>query len=180
MNRAYAVKQYRYVTNLNCHNVGKNGDVCKRAGWHTDKETLCIAHGVMVPKDPHTRHGNGDFVSIFPRNCMFYGRRTTVTYHRTPPPPRWWPPVDDHIEYRITLKNGEEDWYEHFGFRAPGVIHERIIPMIMADFARKDLALCRNCDLDTHCHPINTHGHKYCTMLLHDAIKPSWNFEDIL
>ena len=39
---------------------------------------------------------------------------------------------------------------------------------------------CSHCGLDSHPHPIRPDGSKFCTILLHDAVKPKWKIEDVL
>lgn len=88
------------------------------------------------------------------------------------------------MQYGIALKakSYEEDneWYwfnDSFlpGFRIP----ERVLPLLMAEWA-DDRGFCPDCNMDTHCHPINAKGYKYCTILFHDAIRPKWKLKDVV
>ena len=89
--------------------------------------------------------------------------------------------------YTVTLNSKRKDeygfpvrQYEYQENFLPGMkIPERVVSMLMADFADEQLNLCEHCPLDMTVHPLNEHGYKYCTVLLHDAIKPKWKIRQL-
>jgi len=63
----------------------------------------------------------------------------------------------------------------------PLVLPDRIADMMVDQFVDRELGLCRECPMDEHGHPIERGtGRKFCTVLLHDAIKPRWRMRDVL
>lgn len=82
--------------------------------------------------------------------------------------------------YWIDLIGKAEEPYVFSDSFLPGIkIPERVIPKLRAEFADDMLDLCVLCDMDWKCHPIGAHGEKYCTIMFHDAIKPSWKLEEV-
>lgn len=79
----------------------------------------------------------------------------------------------------ILERKGGTEIYHHEENLLPGFLPERILPWMKAQFADEEFNLCENCDLDTRCHPIDKDGSKWCTVLLHDALKPTWKIKDI-
>jgi hypothetical protein len=80
--------------------------------------------------------------------------------------------------YWIWLKQHKKPLEENI---IPGlIVPERIEPMLTAQFAEEQLNLCENCEMACRCHPIDRKGRKWCTVLLNDAIRPSWKVEDVI
>ena len=73
------------------------------------------------------------------------------------------------MQYSIILKNkaGDAEWYDDA--LLPFMLPARVLPLLTADFAEKR-GLCEDCGMDTHCHPINPDGSKYCTILLQETL----------
>jgi len=62
----------------------------------------------------------------------------------------------------------------------PGIIPERTINMLIStEFSQKH-NYCKHCGLSSTGHAIDKDGNKYCTMLLHDVLKPKWNFNQLV
>ena len=60
-------------------------------------------------------------------------------------------------------------------------IPERVVKLTNAQHVDNELGLCELCDMDEHCHPINSEtGEKYCTVLFHDLIKPKWKIKQVV
>ena len=61
----------------------------------------------------------------------------------------------------------------------PGImVPEKKEYLLTADMALK-VGICDGCNLAYHPHPIDQNGYHWCTVLLHDAIKPSWKLSDV-
>lgn len=86
--------------------------------------------------------------------------------------------------YWIDLKSRRRWPYEIVEFSdsiLPGMaVPERLWSKMTARVA-EDLGLCEHCEMGTHCHPIEwPSGRKFCTILFHDVVKPSWKFSRVL
>jgi len=93
------------------------------------------------------------------------------------------------MQYWIIIKTkktrNEEvdyDWYHHHDCFLPGMrIPERIEPMLTVEWVNNNSPeWCSSCELSYCAHPIKPDGSKYCTVLLHDAVKPNWRIKDIV
>ncbi|WP_022669487.1 hypothetical protein [Desulfospira joergensenii] len=64
----------------------------------------------------------------------------------------------------------------------PGIrVPARVEPMLKAAWVDENYPeWCSHCEMDDKSHPIAMDGSKYCTMLFHDAIKPSWSLNEIV
>ena len=61
----------------------------------------------------------------------------------------------------------------------PGTVPDRVMELLTADFA-DSMGLCRECPLACRCHVIETDsGNKFCTILFHDTVRPSWHVQDV-
>lgn len=85
------------------------------------------------------------------------------------------------MQYKIILNNKrKDDWFWFIDSFLPGIkVPEHVVPMLMLTFAEKR-GFCKDCDMDSHCHPLNAEGNKFCTILLHDAVRPKWTLKDVV
>lgn len=76
-------------------------------------------------------------------------------------------------------RNG--DWYYLHDYILPGIIPDYVLEMMHDQFVRKEIGLCEGCEVAYHCHVIEEpSGRKFCPVLFHDAVKPSWKIEDLV
>jgi len=80
------------------------------------------------------------------------------------------------MQYWIYLKINGKTIYCRDSFLD---FNPRALSLSRADVA-DDLGICKDCPIDSRCHPIGWRGIKYCTVLFHDTIKPFWKIEDVL
>ena len=90
--------------------------------------------------------------------------------------------------YRIHLRGKDGDPYYFHDSLLPGFLPEHVIKLMDIIFVSQELDLCKECPMDCHCHvlvPVKPHNensplNKLCTVLFHDAVKPSWKLEDVV
>lgn len=86
------------------------------------------------------------------------------------------------MQYWIILNRKKKDEsYHHHDSYLPGIrVPKRVESMLTLKWVDENFPeWCGHCELACHCHPIMPDGSKYCTVLLHDAVKPDWKIEDI-
>ncbi len=86
------------------------------------------------------------------------------------------------IKTKKTRNQADYDWYHHHDCYLPGTrVPERVEPMLTTEWVDKHFPeWCPMCELAGQPHPIKPDGSKYCTVLLHDAVKPDWRIKDIV
>jgi hypothetical protein len=73
---------------------------------------------------------------------------------------------------------GDPRW-AHYSLE-PGRLPAHVLDLCRVQFAHEE-GLCRGCELSYRAHPIEDGtGRKFCTALLHDALRPAWRIEDLV
>ena len=72
------------------------------------------------------------------------------------------------------------DPFVFHGNLLPGILPAHVEEMLSYRFA-DEMGLCDECPMAFYTHPIEDGtGRKYCTVLLHDAVKPPWKVADVV
>ncbi len=83
--------------------------------------------------------------------------------------------------YWIILVDQHGDAYHHYDNFLPGLIPPHVLEMMRVPFGVDALGICEHCTFDHRCHVIEAGtGRKYCPVLFHDAIKPSWSLAELV
>ena len=81
--------------------------------------------------------------------------------------------------YWIALRD-KRGWTHHYDYFLDGIIPAHVIAMTTCVFAH-DIGLCDGCTMAWHCHVIEPDtGEKYCTILFHDVVKPTWEMSKVV
>jgi len=82
--------------------------------------------------------------------------------------------------YWLWLRTKAGEPYLYRGLVLPGIIPDRVFDLLTDQFA-DSMGLCDECPLASHCHVIESgveRGRKFCTVLFHDTVRPSWQPQD--
>lgn len=82
------------------------------------------------------------------------------------------------MNYWLWLRRRDGTQFVCHGAFLPGLIPEHVVAMLTVAFA-EEMHLCRECCMDSRCHVIGPSGVKYCTVLFHDAVRPTWRLEAV-
>ena len=81
------------------------------------------------------------------------------------------------IYWTILKSRGEV--VHHYEYLLDGIFPLRVLELTSSAMAH-ELDLCRSCPLDSRAHLIEEEaGTKYCPVLFHDVVKPSWKLSDL-
>ena len=85
------------------------------------------------------------------------------------------------MQYTVLLRKGRYDYVYHDDYFLDGLIPSHVLELMIANVVGDKLGICKGCEIASKCHVIEYGtGKKYCPVLFHDVVKPSWEVKQLV